>query len=476
MGNARARIAESLGELQALAGEIDAWYDQWDDESRAIGVIGKHWTQLELLAGVARNLIGTFKARVAAIDPAGKIEEVYAECRRADERLLYVRKLWRYYADKFDQRAGPSDGPMTLTLRAADEVIWSCWKTALKSLGADPEFYGLAPLAYLTPQFAASATGGTTFPSDLGRPPADEILARHVRQLPIPVIALPPISQRRPWWLVIAAHEVGHQVQWALPELEDQAKDAVAAAGDARWRIWHAELFADMLAVLLTGPAVIWAITELETRPAPSLQASLDSRYPPPAVRLAVAQAVADQVCLNSPVSERAVATPAPPRPGDEEAVEQLRRQAPAVAEALLSLSSSGGKELRGLAVATAGAYDEGVIGDWQADLLSLGMPQAERTLAAARFCVAGSVTAWQTLFSRDSSEQELADDTASLARKVLGVLPKCAEGGTRGPAGMDVKARAEDLARRFAADLHATDLLASSSEDVRFPGGAGQP
>jgi hypothetical protein len=105
------------------------------------------------------------------------------------------------------------------------------------------------------------------------------------------MIALPPVCQRRPWWLVIAAHEVGHHVQWGLPGAGERADKAITATvGDslaARWLGWREELFADACAVLLTGPAVIWAITELETRPAPALGTR---RYPPTLVRLAMAR------------------------------------------------------------------------------------------------------------------------------------------------------------------------------------------
>jgi hypothetical protein len=74
---------------------------------------------------------------------------------------------------------------------------------------------------------------------------------------------------------------------------------------------------------------------------------------------------------------------------------------------------------------------------------------------------VAGSVAAWQSV-AKDSSDGELADRTAFLAGQVRGVLPDCAEPGMRGgPLGAGTKAGAAELARRFAADLHAIDLRA---------------
>jgi hypothetical protein len=444
MGNTRVRVIESLDELQALAVEIDAWYAGWEDSY----AVGKHRTQLEILTRLTRRLIAIFTAEIDKIDLTADAVTVYAECRQADQRLLYVRRLWRWYADKFDQRSGAEDDPMTRTLLAADEMIWSCWKTARQSLDADQEFDVPAPLAYLSPQLAASATRRSNFSAGL-RPPGDKILQDHVEQLPIPVIGLPLMCQRRPWWLVVVAHEVGHQIQFEFPDLARRTREALAEP----WRGWHQELFADACAVLLAGPAVIWAITELATRPAPAPDTISESRYPPPTVRLAVIRALAERT-----FPERDAAGFASSRPGDDADFTILLDGVPAVADALLGLTSRGGRRLRELATATARAYETELIGDWRDDLLGQDKPVPERSLEAARFCVAGSVAAWQSLASADLSEQELATRTAGLAGQVLGVLPKCAEPGTRGgPPGPDI----EDLAQRFAADVFATDLLA---------------
>jgi hypothetical protein len=476
MGGIRARISESLDELRTLDGEIAAWHARWDVSY----AISRHRTQLDLLAGLTRGLIGILVDETSKIDMTGDAGVVYAECRQADERLHYVRKLWRYYADKFDQRAGPENDPVTRTLCAADEVIWSCWKTAVMSLGAPPEFRMPAPLAYLSAQFSASTTHRDTYPPDL-RPSLHGVFEGHVRQLSIPLIALPPVCQRRPWWLVIAAHEVGHHVQWAWPRISERAKEAITAVGDGsltlRWLNWYEELFADACAVLLTGPAAIWAITELEMRPAP---APSTGRYPPPLVRLAVARAVAERAGIeDSALQAQEDHAPTSSLPGDQDGeLAELLGAVPAVAGALLGATSDSGAELLGLASLTAHAYDDGIIGYWAGALLGQEPPVPEESLGAARFCVAGSVTAWQWVARRDGTDQDLADRTAFLAEQVRRVLPDCAEPGTRaGLAGTDVDDRAAELARRFAADLYVVNLSADSQfADDEVAGGTGRP
>jgi hypothetical protein len=479
MGNVRTRIAESLDEMQALDAEISAWHAWWDGSY----AISKHRTQLDLLAGLTRGLIDILVSRTSKIDLTGDDGAVYVQCRLADERLHYVRRLWRYYADKFDQRAGPEDDPRTQTLRAADEVIWSCWKTALKNLGAAPEFYAPAPIAYFAAQFSASTNHRADYPPDLD-PDLHKLFADHVRELSIPVIALPPGCQRRPWWLVVAAHEIGHHVQWALSGVQKRTSEAIAAAVGGsfagRWQPWHEELFADACAVLLTGRAVMWAISELETRPAPASGMTWNHRYPPRVVRLAVVRTVAEKAgLLNSVFPERELPAFEPSFPGGDGGgdIAELLGCVPAVADALLGVASDSGAQLRGLASATAPAYAEGVVGYWEQALLGPQTPVPEEDLGAARFCLAGSVAAWQSVASREASDEELADWTAFLAGRVRGVLPGCAEPGTRGgPSGTDTAARAEQLAGQFAADLYAIDPLSYGRIAVGgFAGGAGQ-
>lgn len=189
--------------------------------------MGGHLAQLDLLTNVVLGLIDAITARTEAISVALPAGEAYDECRRQDHRLLHARRLWRWYADKLDQRAGPDDDVQTRTLKAADEVVWSCWKTAFTVLGTGGSDAGqigtgeipAAPIPYLAPQFSASATPRADPPDGL-RPGQDDLLRAHVERLPVPVVGLPPLASRRPWWLILTAHETSHHVQFEAGDLE----------------------------------------------------------------------------------------------------------------------------------------------------------------------------------------------------------------------------------------------------------------
>jgi hypothetical protein len=455
LGHARARIAETLGEIRALRGEIDEWRTQWD----VFDALGAHLTQLDLLTRVLFGLLEEISSRTRSIPASSSPGLVYEACRREDRNLLHARRLWRWYADKLDQRSGPAGSSRVRALRAADELTWSCWKTSLTSLGVANSALPAAPIPYLAPQFAASATPRTDPPPDLRPGKKDDLLIRHVEKLPIPVIALPPACERRPWWLILAAHEASHHVQFESPGLQARTQEAVTdALGDdaEEWLPWCRELFADAGAILLTGPAALWAIEELEMRDAPGLLIAPSGSYPPPLVRLAVAHRVADQAGLPARVANNAE------RPGDPEAVKQavtaddrarrLLASVPRVAGALLSLTAETGGKLRSLASTTVRGYDDGVIADWGVQLLGLSEPVPEQGLATARFCAAGSVTGWE-LVAAMRGEEAMDDAAQRLAARVLAVLPDCREPGTR------AAARAPDaaaLTREILADLDA--------------------
>jgi hypothetical protein len=483
MSYAQARLAESLGEIRSLGVEIDKWRSLWDVND----ALGAHLTQLDLLVGVLQGLVNEIASRAAGIDPGGDTGTVYEACRRADLQLLHARRLWRWYADKLDQRAGGPDAvPRVRALRAADELTWSCWKTALTAFGGlSAAALPAAPIPYLAPQFSAFATPRTDPPPDL-RPGADELLRRHIELLPVPVIGLPPACARRPWWLIIAAHEVSHHVQFELPGLEDRTQDAVVAAaltasGDAElaedWRPWCRELFADACAVLLVGPAALWAIAELEMRPAAGLRRSPSGSYPPPLVRLAVARQVAVQAGFpaGSQVFSRDLPAEQPPAPGPADPrrpagvagapdwAGRLLGCARAVAGALLGLEAGAGRGLRVLGTATARAYDDGIVAGWRKELLGDGEPVGEQSLDAARIVAAAAVDAWQRAGKEGSTAAGLAapgpagdgwaSAAARLAGRVLAVLPECAEPGTRAAGGAPDAAR---LAWQILADLDA--------------------
>lgn len=444
---ARLRIGESVSEARAFRAEVTAWRKTWN----TIDALGSHQTQLDLLTNVTLGLTDEIAARTEAIDEHHGIGETYDVCRDQDRKLLHARRLWQWYADKLDQRVGRDDA-RTQTLKAADEIIWSCWKTAFTALGEETP---AAPIAYLAPEFSASATPRSDIPHGL-RPGKDDLLRKHLEELPVPVIGLPPICCRRPWWLILAAHETGHHLQFEIAGFEEQTQEAVAAAAHQatgevadEWDPWCRELFADTCSVLLTGPAAIWAVRELETRPTAAMRKSPAVTYPPPVVRLALMNAVAEQAGLPA-----APPTGYPADQDDDPRLHQLLDCVPVVARALIQLTAPSGCGLRHLVSQTVRAYSEpGAISGWRAELTGPDDPFQRQSLDAARFCVAGGVAAWQRLAEHDDVEHgDIEEPQHRLARRLRAVLPLCREPGIR--AARTVRPSAAAITRQFLADM----------------------
>ncbi|MEU8242654.1 hypothetical protein AB0C07_30740 [Actinoplanes missouriensis] len=405
------RVGESIDEVDRFVTELDAWLGS------APGLLGRHGTQLSTLSEVLRPALLRNREQLAGIDTGGDAGEVYDACRRADRRTVFGRRLWQWFAVRFDQRRDPR---VRDVLRAADEVVWSCWAPAWQLTGAGRP--GPAPLPYLDPQISASTTPRQDVPHDLAAV-RDSELAAQVRAMPVPVIALPERVAWRPWWLVLLAHETGHHVQFELtPDAGAAAGDVVAEAAARAgadddealgWRRWSAEMFADAYAAVLVGPAITWAVGELELRAGDGVLRSPAPGYPPPLVRLALLAAITGE--------------PAAPLPAGAARVSGLLDRVPAVAEALLTVPVGGATLAVTAEKAVAWRQTAAV---WRRQLTATAEPRPSATVEAARLCVAGAVAAWRT--STAGKTGTGASEAELLRRRLLAVLPACGPSGLR--------------------------------------------
>lgn len=381
------RVDRSTGAADLLRDEIAGWLAARSADPR-FARFAHHFRVLDqvLTAMLAR-------VREALLAAAGLPDsrEVYAECAALDRSLVTVKRLFDWYAPKYDQRSDPVRGP---ALAAADEVVRSCWWQPFESLGLRPP---AGPLPFLDPLFDAAATPRRSVPEDL-RAPVDSVVATLVAELPIPVISLPVWAVREAWWLVVAAHETGHLVMRDLaPTLAGEVK---IASGE--WSDWADEIFADLYSVLMVGRAAAWMVEELQHGVSGS-----SPYYPPPATRLAL---LAE--CGN------------PGESGDA-AVSN-------VVSSILSLSVDGrtvSELCRGL--------DERLARTWAAGLATARPTITKvRSRAAARTMIAAGVAGH-------------AADPRRTHDNLIRYLPLCGPDGTMGtaPAAPDVTALAARLA-----------------------------
>ena len=465
------RVEQSRRELDRTQKEISTWCARWviRDKRRQFD------TALRLLEGVLTRSLALLRTDLEALPGAQSRGAVYAKCARADRSIAWVRRLWHYYAAKFDQRDDPK---LKRVLAAADEVVWSCYAEVFQNAnGAAAR--GPAPLPYIEPLYSAQATPRVDIPPDLRSDVDREFFSAALEQLPISLVALPAQCVDAPWWLIFLGHEVGHHVQFdLLPPRElflDFGQSLAVAMGTGidgdRWKRWSPEIFADAFSVHALGPWAARAIAELETKDDSAMLRETNSgrsAYPAPWVRLRFLAALSaaldphDRVgaCLTT---RRAL--PTPPIPEADRLREQVAAAlagTPTIVNAIVNNSISHLGTLKTLCGWQSIYFSrDGLVDQWaknlQGDSSAL---HAEPALPTPRLIISGGLAAWSKVSAlADDNEAERA--RANLTENLLTIIPECAEEGVR--AAQIVKQSAPD---QFAEGL--ADLLRQDSPTSR--------
>jgi hypothetical protein len=451
----RLRLNDSRDLLDRLAGELQAWHGRRVARDHA----GQFRTPLGALRTQLEGAIDEIRRTLDEAEAATATGDVYQMCRDGDLRTAFTRRIWEFYRDRFDQREQAS---LDRVLAAADEVVWSCWIEAYTNAGLEP---GPAPLPYVEPRFSPVATPRISALPGLDAE-LDAVLLDHLRTLPIPLVALPPIVVEQPWWLTLLAHEVAHHVQH---DLEDRAliRSFAEIVGDAagpddpetsdRWRGWSIELFADLYALLAVGPWSVHAVAELEATTLRRMVADRET-YPAPALRIAALRRAGDVVGSSVDVGD----LDAWPVLADLEVPWRTRRVAlesaaavmPAVVSAALTRPVLGDHTLPALCGLGDGGEIRRAAESWRERFRSGLQPTPTYQRNSARHAVAGAMGAAYDV----SCIEDDAARTAERERHVewtVDVVRRCRVEGIR-EAVLDVGA--PEQAETFADRLFATE------------------
>ena len=410
--------AERIGEAREGVRSVRQEIADWIAATSQRGPAGAHLSRLVTLQKILNPTLDAI-AKTLSPKATGPLDlaGAYALARTTDKRVLFCRRLFRWYALRFDQRAEKGLGRC---LAGADEVVWSVWARTFAAAKVPPR---PAPLCFVDNDPIPWASLHDKLIVEARPPAQDTFLTERIKNLPVPVIGLPPVVARRPWWLVAAIHETGHHLQYSLDGLVDAVSAALKVrAGRAgaeraeqkQWSDWGKELFADAYAAVFAGAASVWVITELER----AFDNKLEARptYPPAEVRLRLASALVAGTGAKAPDF-----TLTDGAPMDVTSVQGLVKRIPAIAAALLD-HPIGTTSLRklgdGQALSEAQAR-------WAADLRA-GRAVPSKRPGAAAACVGGAVRAWQ-----DGN----GTDPRPLRDQVLDVLPKCRPDGVRAAA-----------------------------------------
>jgi hypothetical protein len=429
------RSEQTGAELELLDAELTAWLKRRRESDQSLG---KHRTQLRALETLLRGALTALGARVAAIDPGWSTGKVYDNCRQADEAVVWLRRIWEFFREKFDQR---DDERTRDLLRAADEIVWSCYYQVIRRAQLkDASIPRLpAPLPYLAPEYSPAA-----LQSDRPLPPGlhlsndTSFMREYAAALPIPLLRLPPWCVNAPWWLVYIGHEVGHHIYSDLTlatHLREGLRGLAAGRGlpeesvDA-WGIWSEEIFADVFSAVVMGPWALWAISELEWS-APERMVKRKPRYPAPVVRLALLKATLARLGLEPGPALRgidleAIAATDAVAEGDMELADDV------VAFCLGPLRPPL-PSLRDLCLFKPESFmrPNGTVERWAKALRQASEPVAKKSLETAREVASGALCAWADIAAeRDAAAR--ASQQRDLAQRATRLLIRSAAEGTR--------------------------------------------
>ena len=298
-------VWESEAEWLRLKRELDAWRAR---RVRA-DALGQHRSQLDAAYTLIDRVLAELRVAMASMTGTGA--SLAGQARVHDRRIAWLRRLWDFFRERFDQRDDPALGAV---LRGADEVVWSCHRepfAALVSAAAGVES-GPPPLPYLEPSLSPEVFPNGLVPGVLRRDIDAPFLRRALDQLPFAVVRVPASCVTAPWWLIHLGHEVGHVLDGGLLGYAQRAALVQSLGLEARaaddWTQWSGETFADLYAALMHGQWALWALATAEAQDDAAMIARRDS-YPPPVVRLLVMAHACEKLGASVTEVESAIAS-----------------------------------------------------------------------------------------------------------------------------------------------------------------------
>jgi hypothetical protein len=210
-------------------------------------------------------------------------------------RVLYVEGIWDFYFDLFVQRLSRFGE----RLRAVDRIGASCYHDLYVGLGTARPTPSLLPFSYANTGFS---------PSTFRR----GVPLRRLRYHPnlFPLVIIPQHRLENVWALSSVLHEISHNLQADLDLWEEVPKriygrltteGALPAEVARTWARWHKEMMADMLALVLGGPAAVESLMDVVARaPASTLQFTPRGVHPTPYLRVLISLVLLGRLGLDA--------------------------------------------------------------------------------------------------------------------------------------------------------------------------------
>ena len=216
-------------------------------------------------------------ARSAAAQPESRrLQGLLTAKEQAHDWVREVERIWDFYFELFGQR----QSVFADALLSCDRIALSCYQAAYLGVGEAKPLPAPPPFSFMRTGFSPATFRRGIPLRRLGR-----------RLNPFPLVQLPYHRLVNPWTLGAVLHEVSHNLQSDLG-LDKAVPRAVARrlldegcppAVVRTWVRWNREIYADLCALLLGGPAVVGSLLDVIGRaPATVLTYSPVGPHPTP--------------------------------------------------------------------------------------------------------------------------------------------------------------------------------------------------
>ncbi len=198
-------------------------------------------------------------AQAAAQPTTARLQALVTTKQRAHDWVRAIERIWDFYFELFGQR----QSVFADWLLSCDRIALSCYQAAYLGVGKPKPLPAPPPFCYARTGFS---------PATFRRGIPLRSLGRQLN--PFPLVQLPYHRLVNPWTLGAVLHEVSHNLQSdlglnrAVPTavgrrlIEEDCPPAVAQI----WVRWNREIFADLSALLLGGPAVVGSLLDVVGR------------------------------------------------------------------------------------------------------------------------------------------------------------------------------------------------------------------
>lgn len=280
------RYEELRRRVEALPTEVNGWRDRSSGQLD----LNAHFSQLGALEVLMSGYIERQRSLLDDLKLLTVIEEFMVKAFELTNVIIKSQGVWDYFRDMLELRFSPT---FKHVLWIADTVAWDCYLPVLER-AADEGIIPRSklrepPLTYLT-----AALSPATFPR-AGRTFESVDPNQGTVRLPIPVIEIPWDQVENVWELASIPHEVGHDVEADLqlrPLFKLNLDTILLGEGVPQervdtWKNWVGEVFADLVALQLAGPAFTETLFQLLLWPG-KMVTTLDqtAKHPTPYLRI----------------------------------------------------------------------------------------------------------------------------------------------------------------------------------------------